>query len=150
MAVTLTAEQLRAALRLDDSTEEQAEVERLLVYATEAVSRHLAGAYATTPDSVANEAVVRLAAYLFDQPNAGRGSSYANAMRNSGAGRILLPYVIHRAGAAEANGEAATPTIGSAENPVIGVDWVAEGLEITFADGSTVVRSGGVLRWPRV
>ena len=37
MAVTITVEGLRAALRLNDTPEETAEVTRLLAYATEAV-----------------------------------------------------------------------------------------------------------------
>ena len=90
-AVTLTADQLAGALRLGDSTEELAEVTRLLAYSTEAVTKQ-------APEATANEAVVRLAAYLFDQPNAGRGVMYADALRNSGAGSILLPYRVHRAG----------------------------------------------------
>lgn len=99
MAVTLTVEQFSAALRLGDSAAETAEATRLLAYATEAVSQHLgAAAYATTPAVAVNEAAIRLAAYLFDQPNAGRGAAYANAMRSSGAGRMLLPYRVHRAG----------------------------------------------------
>ena len=98
MAVTLNVSQLAAALRLGDSAEETAQVTRLLSYATTAVTRHLAGAFETTPEAVVNEAVVRLSAYLFDQPNAGRGEAYANAMRSSGAAHILLPYVVHRAG----------------------------------------------------
>ena len=93
--VTLTVSELAAALRLGDSSEEAAEVTRLLAYATEAVTRHAPDA----PTTTANEAMIRLAAYLFDQPNAGKGSGYGNAMRNSGAGRILLPYREHRAGA---------------------------------------------------
>ena len=94
-AVTLTADQLAAALRLGDSSEETAEVTRLLAYATEAVTKHAPDA----PTAIANEAVIRLTSYLFDQPNAGRGVMYANAMRNSGAAAILLPYREHRAGA---------------------------------------------------
>lgn len=97
-AVTLTIAQLSASLRLGDTAEETAESTRLLSYATEAVSKHAPGA----PAVVLNEAVVRLASYLFDMPNAGRGDGYANAMRNSGAGRILLPYVVHRAGTTRA------------------------------------------------
>ena len=94
MAVTLTANQLAGALRLADSTEETAEVTRLLTYATEAVTKHAPAA----PEATANEAAIRLAAYLFDVPNAAKGDGYANAMRNSGAGAILLPYREHRAG----------------------------------------------------
>ncbi len=71
-----------------------AEAARLFTYATEAVTKHAPSA----PDVVQNEAVIRLAGYLFDMPNAGRRDGYVNAMRSSGAGRILLPYVVHRAG----------------------------------------------------
>ena len=111
MAVNLTALDLAAALRVGDSAEETAEVTRLLAYATEAVTRHLGAAFGATPDAVANEAVVRLASYLFDQPTTSRGDAYANAMRSSGAGRMLLPFVVHRAGStAEAVAAAVTPT----------------------------------------
>ena len=99
--VTLTVAQLAAALRVGDSAEETAEVTRLLAYATEAVTKQAPAA----PDVVQNEAVVRLAGYLFDQPLASRASAYANAMRHSGAARILLPYRQHGAGSvADAEG----------------------------------------------
>ena len=99
MAVTLTVAELAGALRLGDSAEETVEATRLLAYSTEAIERHLGSVYATVPVVVVNEAAVRLAAYLYDQPTAGRGDNYANAMRNSGAGRMLLPYKLHRLGA---------------------------------------------------
>ena len=98
MAVTLTVAELRAALRLNDSAEETAEVTRLLAYATEAVTQHAPDA----SDTAMNEAVRRLSGYLFDQPEAGRGAAYANPMRNSGAARMLLPYRIHRLGLSDA------------------------------------------------
>ena len=94
MAVTITGAELRAALRLNDSTEETAEVTRLLAYATEAVVKHAPSA----PDVAHTEAVRRLAGYLFDMPEAARGDAYSNALRNSGAARILSPYRVHRAG----------------------------------------------------
>ena len=94
MAVTIKRKVLCGALRLGDSPEEMAEVERLLTYSKTAVERHVA----ICPDEVHNESVCRLAGYLFDQPNAGRGLAYANAMRNSGAASILAPYRVHRAG----------------------------------------------------
>ena len=73
---TLTVEKLSSALRLGDSPEERQEAERLLVYAGEAVIRH-----APLASSAAlNESIIRLSGYLFDQPNAGRGLSFANAM----------------------------------------------------------------------
>ena len=98
MAVTFSVVDLAAALRLEVSAEETAELTRLLSYCTEAVTQHAPGA----PDVVHNEAVRRLAGYLFDQPEAGRGDAYANALRNSGAARMLLPYRIHRAGYSDA------------------------------------------------
>ena len=94
MAVTIKRAELSDALRLGQSNVEMAAATRLLDYATHAVTRHVL----TCPDAVHNESVVRLCAYLYDQPNAGRGAVYANALRNSGAASILAPYRIHRAG----------------------------------------------------
>ena len=98
MAVTITVEELRAALRLTDSAEETAEVTRLLAYATEAIEQHAPAA----SDTAMNEAVRRLSGHLFDQPEAARGDGYANALRSSGAMRMLLPYRIHRLGLSDA------------------------------------------------
>ena len=92
MAVTLTVAQLAAALRLGDSPEETEESTRLLAYSSEAVLRHAPSA----TDTALNEAAIRLSGYLYDQPNAGRGLSFAHALRNSGAAGILLPYRIHQ------------------------------------------------------
>ena len=106
MAVTMTITELAAALRLSDSPEELAETTRLLAYASEAVVKHVSEA----PDVVHNEAVRRLAGYLYDMPEAAMGDGYANAMRNSGAARSLLPYRVHRAGyASDGTTTAATP-----------------------------------------
>ena len=100
MAVTLTTDQLAAAIRVGDSPEETTEVVRLLAYVTEVLAKHLGTAFATTPDAIVNEAAVRLSGYLFDQPTVSRGDSFAFALRSSGAARMLLPYVLHGAGAA--------------------------------------------------
>ena len=97
MAVTLTAAQLAAALRVGSTTEETVEVTRILAYVTEAVTGHAPDA----SDVVHNEAAIRLGGYLYDQPTAGRGIGYAKALRNSGAAAILLPYRVHRAGSTE-------------------------------------------------
>ena len=134
MAVTLTVAQLQAALRLGDSTEETNEVTRLLAYCTEAVTQYAPSAEAVAHD----EAVRRMAGYLFDQPEAGRGDGYANAMRNSGAGRILLPYVIHRAGYADAVAAAQT-AVGTPGNPVTGIAYAptTHVLTVTYGDGTT-------------
>ena len=106
MAVNITVAELASAIRVGDSTEETAQVERLLAYATTAISRHLGDEYALTPEAVVNEAAIRIAGYLFDQPTTSRGSAFANAVRNSGCGRMLLPYTIHRAGVVEGDGNA--------------------------------------------
>ena len=138
MAVTLTQAELSAAIRLGDSAEEVAEATRLLAYVTAAISTHLADAYEDAPEAVVNEAGIRLAGYLFDQPNAGRGLSFANAGRNSGAWAILLPFRVHRAGSTGEAVAAAQTAMGSAGNPVtdVAVDAVAGTITASFADGT--------------
>ena len=139
MAITLTQAELSAAIRLGDSTEEVAEATRLLAFVTEAISRHLGNAYEDAPEAIVNEAAIRLAGYLFDMPNAGRGLSYANAGRNSGAWVILLPFRVHRAGSTGAAVAAAQEAVGIVGNPVVDLSITADGkLQVTFADGATV------------
>ena len=139
MALTLTQAELSAAIRLGDSAEEVAEATRLLAFVIEAISRHLGAAYEDAPEVIVNEAGIRLAGYLFDQPNAGRGVSFANAGRNSGAWTILLPYRLHRAGSTSEAVEAAQQAIGTTGNPVTGLAITVSGkLEVIFADGATV------------
>ena len=137
MALTLTQAELSAALRLGDSPEETAESARLLTYVTEAISRHLGDAYATAPDAIVEEAAIRLGAYLFDAPNAGRGLTYANAGRNSGAWTILLPFRVHRAGSTGEAVAAAQEAVGSPGNPVTNVAISGGNLVVTFNDGTT-------------
>ena len=139
MALTLTVQELSSAIRLGDSAEELAEATRLLAYVTAAISTHLADAYEDAPEAVVNEAGIRLAGYLFDQPNAGRGLSFANAGRNSGAWAILLPFRVHRAGTTGEAVAAAQTAMGSADNPVtdVSVDAVAATITVTFTDGTT-------------
>ena len=97
MPITITADALRDALRLDATGEETAEVTRLLAYATAAAERYGPDA----PEAVANEAVVRIAGYLLDAPTAPRGSGFADALTNSGAAAILSPWRVHRGGKCE-------------------------------------------------
>ena len=139
MAVTLTQVELSSAIRLGDSAEEVAESTRLLAFATEAISRHLGDAYEGAPEAVVNEAAIRLAGYFYDQPNAGRGLSFANAGRNSGAWQVLLPYRIHRAGSTGEAVAAAQEALGTVNNPVtdVSVDAGAGTLTVSFADGTT-------------
>ena len=92
MAVTLSIEELRDAIRAGDSTEETVTVTRLIGVASALVLKYSPGA----PDAVHDEAAVRVAGYLFDAPSA--PNAVANAMRNSGAYAMLMPWRIHRAG----------------------------------------------------
>ena len=133
MAVTIIAAELAAALRLGDTDEELAEATRLLAYTTVAITRHVP----TAPDAVHNEAAIRLAGYLYDQPNAGRGTSYANALRNSGSASILLPYRIHSLGVGTAAVAEAQAAVGTAGNPVVSVAFVGRTLVVTLADGTS-------------
>ena len=94
MAVTLTRARLASRLRVGREQEELNEVDNLLGYVTEAVTKLAPNA----PDAVHNTAAWMLAGYLYDRPFAGSGDRYANAMRNSGAASVLLPYRVHRAG----------------------------------------------------
>ena len=75
MAVTFSAVDLAAALRLGDSAEELAEVTRLLDYVSESVTQHAPKA----PDVAHTEAARRLAGYLYNQPESSRGEGYSNA-----------------------------------------------------------------------
>lgn len=111
MAVTLTVTQLAEFLRVGDSTKETAHMTRLLAYATEGVSKHLGTSYDSAPEAVVNEAVIRLAGYLYDKPHVA-GSGSANQLLNSGADAILLPYRVHRAGS---TGPAASASTGVAD-----------------------------------
>ncbi len=137
MALTLTQEQLSAAIRLGASTEETTEATRLLAYVTEAIKRHLGVAYEGAPETIVNESAIRLAGYLFDQPNAGRGLSFANAGRNSGAWQILLPWRVHRAGSTGEAVAAAQQAVGEPDNPVTNVAISGGNLVVTFDDGTT-------------
>ena len=102
MAVTITAAQLATATRT------AAEVAgRLLAVATELVQGYAVDA----PESVQNEAVIRCAGYLAQQPSDARRSTsvggiesswaatHTSALRHSGAMALLSPFKARRAGA---------------------------------------------------
>ena len=94
MAVTITEAEVAAAVRVGDSTEEADEITRLVAYATIAVQKFAPDA----PDAVHNEAVIRIAGYLYDSPTSWRAAAFANVLSNSGAAAMLLPWRVHRAG----------------------------------------------------
>ena len=75
MAISLTQVELSSAIRLGDSAPRKSPRPRgCSTYTTAAISRNtLATSYEAAPEVIVNEAAIRLAGYLFDQPNAGRG-----------------------------------------------------------------------------
>ena len=94
MAVTISRANLAKRLRMGRTQSELDEVDALLEYAIEAVTKHAPDA----PDVAHNEAAYRLAGYVFDRPFASGDTRFSNALRNSGAAAVLLPYREHRAG----------------------------------------------------
>lgn len=127
----ITVSDLQNALRAGSSTAETTEITRLRTYAIEVVNKHANSA----PDTVKSEAIVRLASYLYDLPPATRGQAYAGAFRNSGAGAVLLPYRVHRAGAVSSN--TANEFVGTTSNPVTNVAVSGTTLTVTFQDNTT-------------
>ena len=105
MAVTLTSTQLAYRMRLIADTEEVlAEpqltvVSGILAAATALVQKYAPGA----PDAIHNEAVTRLAGFLFDTPPSG-SRQWQNPMQQSGATAILSAYRVLRAVAIETDG----------------------------------------------
>ena len=101
MAVIITAAQLAEAVGVDSTT-----AARLLAVAAALVERYAPDA----PDAVANEAVIRTAGWLAEQPSAAIraeteadiSTSYApsmqSALRHSGGMALLSPWRVRRAG----------------------------------------------------
>ena len=50
------------------------------------------------PEAIADEATIRMTAYLYDAPTAASGDRYAAAWRNSGAEALVSRWVVRRAG----------------------------------------------------
>lgn len=145
MAITLA--QLAVGLRITaDPTATldagvTAELTRVLAYATAVVQDRAP----TAPDAYADEATLRIAGYLYDQPSAPGGTQWANAFRNSGAGSILAPYISRRAVAIgdgpESGPATQTPVEGTTANPVVNVAVEGDMLVVTFKDGTTASRA---------
>lgn len=94
MAIQLTDEQLAEALRLpqgyaDIGSPTHEILRRLRMVGSGYVNRYASNA----PEEVQIEAVIRLAAYLYDQPTVGGASEYSSAWRNSGAYALCSPWI---------------------------------------------------------
>ena len=111
MAVTLTAEQLKAEVNTADTEGQTTRAARILAVATEKVSDYLGDAYTDAPESIVNEAVIRFGGYLAqsdygtvrDERIGERAVSYAMnhaaMFRSCGAMSLLNPYKPRGAGA---------------------------------------------------
>ena len=95
MAVTLSAAQLAAALKI--TTPDAAETD-VLMRLKKAVCAHVERWAPLAPDAILTEAAVRMAGYLYDAPTASDGGAYASAFEHSGAAALLAPWRTHRAG----------------------------------------------------
>ena len=98
MAVTLTLTELAASMRLGDGVEAPTPpldgiLTRLLAVAIATVERLAPDA----PDDIQAEAVIRMAAYAYDSPTAGRNTGFASAWHNSGASAMCVPWIVRRA-----------------------------------------------------
>ena len=91
MALSIAA--LRSAIRAGDSARETVEVTRLRNFAVAFVNRYAPNA----PETIRDEAAIRLAGYIFDSPSASGQARHANAFLNSGAQAIVGPYKARRA-----------------------------------------------------
>lgn len=94
MAVSSTVSDVARSIRAVVSADVTAELTDLLAYASAEVTRIAPLA----PDPVHNRAAISIIGYIYDRPTAGREMAYANVIRNSGAGAMLLPYRKHRGG----------------------------------------------------
>lgn len=127
--MALTVAELAAAIRVGTSAAETAEVTRLKAYGETEINRFADGA----PNEVKDEALVRIVGYLYDAPT----TAYANAVQNSGAAAMLLPYRVHRAGIVSGAEPAAQPSGGGGSTPSGGGDsgGGASDADITRIDG---------------
>ena len=108
MAVRATVSDVARSIRAVVSPDVTAELADLLAYAAAEVKRIAPNAGYRVHD----RAAIAIVGYLYDRPTAGREKTYANSIRNSGAGAMLLPYRVHRGGSttpAEVVTETAAP-----------------------------------------
>ena len=100
MAVTVTVDQLAAALNLVDENAalDSATRTRLTGLLATATARVEKASASNTPEEVKAEAVIRMAAYWHDRPHFSEsGNSQASAYIFSGAAALLKPWRVRRA-----------------------------------------------------
>ena len=115
MAVNLI--QLAAALRLGDGENPPTEPVAGLITRLLGVSQaFVARAAPEAPDAIADEATIRMTAYLYDSPTAAAGGRYAQAWRNSGAEALVSRWVVRRAGSEGEGVPAGGPSTGGLDD----------------------------------
>ena len=86
--MAVSVEDLAVALRLSaDGTDLDAAQTSILTRLLGVGDSHVALLIPEAPDAIKDECVIRLAAYIYDQP-IGRRDAYANGWVNSGAGAL--------------------------------------------------------------
>ena len=96
--MALTIAQLSAALRIGDGFTDPDEPVLSILTRLKGVGEALVENDAPgAPDSIKDEVVIRVAGYLYDQPEAPSMAGYASAMKNSGASSLLSRWVKRRA-----------------------------------------------------
>ena len=96
--MAVTALQLAAAIRVGDGETALIEPELSIITRLLGVGQALVELYAPdAPEAIKDEATIRVAGYLYDQPNAGSADRYISAWRNSGGYALVAAWVSRRA-----------------------------------------------------
>lgn len=99
MAVTRTLTQLGADLRITDGTAAPTGPEAVVLSRIDATARALVTRYAPdAPDSLHDEAYVRVAGWLYDADPSSPSPGGPSALRSSGAMSLLSPWKVRRGG----------------------------------------------------
>ena len=142
MAVTLTVQELALALRLVANADVTVAPEIIgLLTGHHATGVALVANYApAAPDAVQNEAVIRIASYLFDAPLSFNRT--VNVMRTSGAASMLAPFRVLRATGTPASGDGVSGGITAGQLIALLADTLAAGANVEITrQGNTFVFS---------
>ena len=96
--MAVSVKELAVALRVSADGDDLPQGQQIILMRLKGTAEaHVNLNAAGAPNYVKDEAVIRMAGYLYDSPPAARRDSYANAYVNSGAGALLLPWTTQRA-----------------------------------------------------
>ena len=134
--MALTLADIAVALRLSADGTDLPQAQQTILTRLQGVAE----AYITllapdAPEAVQDEATIRLVAYLYDVPAAGRRDAYANGFVNSGAGSLLSQWAPQAACGTDAVLVARGGGVGPSPTPST----------ITFSYGVAASRTGPIL-----